>query len=40
MEAAELIKVVDGYTRAMETADLAARLVRLEQAQKNRSGCV
>jgi hypothetical protein len=34
MEAAELIKVVDGYTRAVETADLAARLVRLEQAQK------
>ena len=34
MEAAELIKVVDAYTRAVETADLAARLVRLEQAQK------
>ena len=34
MEAAELIKVVDGYTRAVETADLAARLTRLEQAQK------
>jgi hypothetical protein len=34
MEAAELSKVVDGYTRAVETADLAARLVRLEQAQK------
>jgi hypothetical protein len=34
MEAAELSKVVDGYTRAMETADLAARLMRLEQAQK------
>jgi hypothetical protein len=33
MEAAELIKVVDGYTRAVETADLAARLTRLEQAQ-------
>ena len=34
MEAAELIKVVDGYTRAVETADLADRLARLEQAQK------
>jgi hypothetical protein len=34
MEAAELSKVVDGYTRAVETVDLAARLVRLEQAQK------
>jgi len=34
MEAAELSKVVDGYTRAVETADLAARLIRLEQAQK------
>jgi hypothetical protein len=34
MEAAELIKVVDGYTRAVETADLAVRLLRLEQAQK------
>jgi len=34
MEAAELIKVVDGYTRAVETADLATRLARLEQAQK------
>ena len=34
MEAAELIKVVDGYTRAVETADLAARLTRLEQAPK------
>ncbi len=34
MEAAELSKVVDGYTRAVETADFAARLVRLEQAQK------
>jgi hypothetical protein len=33
MEAAELIKVVDGYTRAVETVDLAARLARLEQAQ-------
>ena len=32
MEAAELSKVVDGYTRAVvETADLAARLARLEQ---------
>jgi hypothetical protein len=35
MEAAELIKVVDGYTRAVETADLAARLTRLEQASKS-----
>jgi hypothetical protein len=34
MEAAKLSKVVDGYTRAVETADLNARLVRLEQAQK------
>jgi hypothetical protein len=34
MEAAELSKVVDGYTRAVETVDLAARLVQLEQAQK------
>ena len=34
MEAAELSKVVGGYTRAVETADLNARLVRLEQAQK------
>jgi hypothetical protein len=34
MEAAELSKAVDGYTRAVETADLAARLTRLEQAQK------
>ena len=34
IEAAELSKVVDGYTRAVETADLNARLVRLEQAQK------
>jgi hypothetical protein len=34
MEAADLSKVVEGYTRAVETADLAARLVRLEQAQK------
>ena len=34
MEAAELSKVVHGYTRAVETTDLAARLVRLEQAQK------
>jgi hypothetical protein len=34
MEAAELSKVVDGYTRAVETADLAERLLRLEQAQK------
>jgi hypothetical protein len=34
MEGAALIKVVDGYTRAVETADLAARLTRLEQALK------
>lgn len=34
MEAAELSKVVDGYTRAVETADFSARLERLEQAQK------
>jgi hypothetical protein len=34
MEAAELSRVVDGYTRAVETVDLAARLTRLEQAQK------
>jgi hypothetical protein len=34
MEAAELGKVVDSYTRSVETADLAARLARLEQAQK------
>jgi hypothetical protein len=34
MEAAELSKVLDSYTRAVETADLAARLARLEQAQK------
>jgi hypothetical protein len=34
LEAAELSKVVDGYTRAVETVDLAARLVQLEQAQK------
>jgi hypothetical protein len=34
MEAAELSKVVDAYTRTVETTDLAARLVRLEQAQK------
>jgi hypothetical protein len=31
MEAAELSKVVDGYARTVETADLAARLERLEQ---------
>ncbi len=34
LEAAELSKVIDGYTRAVETADLAARLARLEQTQK------
>ncbi len=34
MEAVELSRVVDGYTRAVETADLAARLVRLEQSKK------
>jgi hypothetical protein len=33
-KATKLSKVVDGYTRAVETADLAARLVRLEQVQK------
>jgi hypothetical protein len=36
MEAAELSKVLDCYTRAVETADLAARLVRLEQRGRNR----
>jgi hypothetical protein len=36
MEAAELTKVVDGYTRTVETVDLAARLNRLEQAQNNK----
>jgi Family of unknown function (DUF5681) len=34
IEAAELSKVVEGYTRAVETADISARLLRLEQAQK------
>src|SRR5262245_17738907 len=34
MEATELSKVVDGYTRAVEATDLAARVLRLEQAQK------
>ena len=34
MEAAELSKVVDGFTRAVETVDLAARLTQLEQALK------
>jgi len=34
MEAAELSKMVNGYTHAVETADLAARLARLERAQK------
>jgi len=34
MEAAELSKVLDGYTRAVETADFSDRLLRLEQAQK------
>jgi hypothetical protein len=33
IEAAELSKVVEGYTRAVETADISARLLRLEQAQ-------
>ena len=32
MEAAELSKVVDDYTRAVETSDFAARLLRLERA--------
>jgi hypothetical protein len=36
MEAAELSKVVDGYTRAIETTELADRLNRLEQAQLSR----
>jgi len=34
IEAAELSKVVEGYTRAVETADISARLLRLEQAQE------
>lgn len=33
MEAAELAKVLDGYTRAVETAELAEPLTQLEQAQ-------
>jgi hypothetical protein len=33
MEAAELSKVIDGYMRAIETAELAAQLKRLEQSQ-------
>jgi hypothetical protein len=33
MEAAELSKVIDGYVRVIETAELAARLERLEQSQ-------
>jgi hypothetical protein len=33
MEAAELSKVIDGYVRAIETAELADRLDRLEQSQ-------
>ena len=36
MEAAELSKVLDVYTRAIETAELATRLERLEQAQVQR----
>jgi hypothetical protein len=36
MEAAELSKLVDGYTRAIETTELADRLDRLEQAQVSR----
>jgi hypothetical protein len=32
-EAAELSKVVEGCTRAVETADLAVRLEKLEQLQ-------
>ena len=34
MEAADLSKVVDGYTRAIETLDIAVRLARLEQAKR------
>jgi conjugal transfer/entry exclusion protein len=37
MEAAELSKVVDGYTRAVQAANLVARLVRLEQVQRKQS---
>ena len=37
MEAAELRKVVDGYTRAVQAANLVARLVRLEQVQRKQS---
>ena len=36
MEAAELSKVVDAYARAIETTELATRIVRLEQAQLQR----
>lgn len=32
-EAAELSRVVDGFTRAVEAADLDARLTKLEQAK-------
>jgi hypothetical protein len=32
-EAAELSKVVDGFTRAVETADLASRIEKLEKQQ-------
>lgn len=35
-EAAEISKVVDSYVRAIETAELADRLDRLEQAQVSR----
>ena len=34
IEAADLSKLVDGYRRAVETADLAACSVRLEQTKK------
>ena len=33
VEAAELSRVVDGFTRAVEAADLDARLTKLEQAK-------
>ena len=33
IEAAELSRVVDGFTRAVEAADLDARLTKLEQAK-------
>ena len=33
-EAAELSKVLDGFTRAVEAADIQDRLARLEAQQK------